>query len=75
MEGYIILVLLLIGVPIAAGIWLIARAIGARQSIDELKPASAHWNWKSSGSKMARGAPQQPHRSHAKCQPKQRLQG
>src|ERR1039457_2406871 len=37
MEGYIILVLLLIGAPIAAGIWLIARAIGARQSIDELR--------------------------------------
>src|ERR1035437_8772962 len=37
MEGYIILVLLLIGAPVAAGIWLIARAIGARQSIDELR--------------------------------------
>ena len=37
MEGYIILVLLLIGIPIVAGIWLIVRAIGARQSIDELR--------------------------------------
>ncbi|MGO8931467.1 MAG: DUF2339 domain-containing protein [Limisphaerales bacterium] len=37
MEGYIILVLLLIAVPIVSGIWLIVRAIGARQSIDELR--------------------------------------
>src|ERR1035441_9772394 len=37
MEGYVILVLLIIVTPIAAGIWLIARAIGARQSIDELR--------------------------------------
>jgi hypothetical protein len=37
MEGYVILILLLIGAPIAAGIWLIVRAIGARQSIDELR--------------------------------------
>ena len=37
MEGYIILVMLLIVAPIAAGIWLIARAIGARQGIDELR--------------------------------------
>ena len=37
MEGYIILVLLLIGAPIALGIWLIVRAVGARQSIDELR--------------------------------------
>jgi uncharacterized membrane protein len=36
MEGYIILVLLLIGAPIVAGIWLIVRAVGARQSIDDL---------------------------------------
>jgi len=37
MEGYIILVLLLFVAPIVAGIWLIVRAIGARQSIDELR--------------------------------------
>jgi hypothetical protein len=37
MEGYIILVLLLIGAPIALTIWLIVRAVGARQSIDELR--------------------------------------
>ena len=37
MEGYIILVLLLIGAPLAAGIWLIVRAIGAREGIDELR--------------------------------------
>ena len=37
MEGYIILILLLIGAPIALAIWLIVRAVGARQSIDELR--------------------------------------
>ncbi len=37
MEGYIILVLLLIGAPIGVGIWLIVRAVGARQSIEELR--------------------------------------
>ena len=37
MEGYVILILLIIGAPIAAGIWLIVRAIGARQNIDELR--------------------------------------
>ncbi len=37
MEGYIILVLLLIGAPIALLVWLIARAVVARQSIDELR--------------------------------------
>ena len=36
MEGYILLVLVLIGAPIALVIWLIARAVGARQSLDEL---------------------------------------
>src|ERR1035441_6757749 len=36
MEGYVILILLLIVAPIVAGLWLIVRAIGARQSIDEL---------------------------------------
>ena len=37
MEGYIILILLLIGIPIALVIWLIARAVGAGQSIDEIR--------------------------------------
>ena len=37
MEGYVILVLLVIAAPIVLGIWLIGRAIGARQSIDELR--------------------------------------
>jgi hypothetical protein len=37
MEGYIILVLLLIGAPIALLVWLIARAVVARQGIDELR--------------------------------------
>ena len=36
MEGYIILILLLVAAPIALAIWLIARAVGARQSIDDL---------------------------------------
>ena len=37
MEGYVILVLLVIATPIVLGIWLIGRAIGARQGIDELR--------------------------------------
>ena len=37
MEGIILLVLLLIGGPVALVVWLIARAVGARQSIDELR--------------------------------------
>ena len=37
MEGYVILILLLIGAPIALAVWLIARAVVARQSIDELR--------------------------------------
>jgi hypothetical protein len=37
MEGIILFVLLLIGGVIALAVWLIARAVGARQSTDELK--------------------------------------
>jgi uncharacterized membrane protein len=37
MEGYILLVLLLIAAPIALAIWLIARAVGANRSLDELR--------------------------------------
>jgi hypothetical protein len=37
MEGIILSVLLLIGGIIALAVWLIARAVGAKQSIEELK--------------------------------------
>lgn len=37
MEGYIFLILLLIGAPIVLAIWLIVRAVGARQGIEELR--------------------------------------
>ena len=37
MEGIILFVLLLIGGTVALVVWLVARAIGARQSIDELR--------------------------------------
>jgi hypothetical protein len=37
MEGIVLLVLLLIGGAVALVVWLIARAIGARQSIDDLQ--------------------------------------
>jgi type II secretory pathway pseudopilin PulG len=37
MEGIILLVLLIIGGIIALAVWLIARAVGAKQSIDELQ--------------------------------------
>ena len=38
MEGLIVLVVLLVvGAPLATGIWLIARAVGDRKSIEELK--------------------------------------
>ena len=37
MEGIILLVLLLIGGTVALVVWLIARAVGASQSIDELR--------------------------------------
>jgi hypothetical protein len=36
MEGIILLVLLVIGGIIALAVWLITRAIGARESISEL---------------------------------------
>src|SRR5215831_12497160 len=37
MEGYVILILLVIGVPIVVAIWLIARAVSAKASIEELR--------------------------------------
>jgi uncharacterized membrane protein len=37
MEGYMFLVLLVVATPIVLGVWLIARAVGARQSIEELR--------------------------------------
>jgi uncharacterized membrane protein len=37
MEGYMFLVLLLVATPIVLGVWLIVRAVGARQSIEELR--------------------------------------
>ena len=37
MEGYVILILLLIGAPIALVVWLIARTLGARHDIEELQ--------------------------------------
>jgi uncharacterized membrane protein len=36
MDQIILLILLILGVPLAAGIWLIARAISARNQIEEL---------------------------------------
>src|ERR1039458_619850 len=37
MEGYMFLVLLVVAAPIVLGVWLIVRAVGARQSIEELR--------------------------------------
>jgi uncharacterized membrane protein len=37
MEGYIILILLVLATPLTVGIWLIARTISAHQYIDELR--------------------------------------
>ena len=37
MEGYVFLILLFIGAPIALVVWLIARAIGTRQSLEEIQ--------------------------------------
>jgi len=45
MEGYILLVLVVIGVPIALAIWLIARAVGARQSLEELGRRLGSLEW------------------------------
>src|ERR1044071_865752 len=36
MEGYVLIILLIIGTPLIAGIWLISRAINAKESIEEL---------------------------------------
>ena len=37
MEGYVFLILLLIGAPIVLAVWLIARAVGARQDLNDLR--------------------------------------
>ena len=37
MEGYIFLILLLIGAPIALAVWLIVRAVSAGQGLEELR--------------------------------------
>src|SRR5580692_4512850 len=36
MEGWALVVLLVLGIPIVVGIWLIVRAFDARQRIEEL---------------------------------------
>ena len=55
MEGIILLVLLVIGGIIALAIWLIARTIGARESIGELRRRLGSLEWEVSLLKEATG--------------------
>jgi uncharacterized membrane protein len=55
MEGVILLVLLVIGGIIALAIWLIARAIGAKESISELRRRLGSLEWEVSRLKEATG--------------------